>query len=256
MATVAEHWIKNWSIDLHSLVADTELRNEASYRPNLRGSALMSMSEMDLRFIRDMSFATSPLNLGEFDVVDRAVINDLCRKSYRLLYDPPNKTTLVTFWEQITEWIKSNKGKTEEEAKEVVRSVRGSVHEPGGNLVINAKMKNEGLKGVYSRGFLLLRLASALLRSQWEETRRRRSPQDWQDRLILDYVVHALLCDSSSPSKDYTILFADQEEAIGEVDDWLGTHSPFNPFEFWKQRSGSVVELCRFERSGAVAVAL
>ncbi len=256
IAAVAEYWIKNWSIDLHSLIADTELRNEASYRPNLRSNALGSMSESDLRFVRDMSFASSPLDQGQFDIVDRAVINDLCRKSYRLLYDPPNKVTLTNFWENITEWIQSNKGKTEEEARGIVRSIRGSFHESGGKLLMNAKSKNEEFRGVYSRSFLLLRLASALLRSQWEESRRRRSPQVWQDRVILDYAVHALLCDTSSPSKDYTILFADQEEAIGEVDDWLTTHAPFNPFELWKERAHSIVELCRFERTGAVAVSL
>ena len=253
---VAEYWIKNWSIDLHSLVADTELRNEASYRPNLRGNALASMSESDVRFVRDMSFALSPLDQGQFDIVDRAVINDLCRKSYSLLNDPPNKATLLSYWDNIMQWIHTNRGKTEEEAKEIVGSVRNSFREAGGKLLLDAKSRNDGFKGVYSRSFLLLRLASALLRSQWRETRRRRSPQEWQDRLILDYVVHALVCDSSNPSKDYTILFADQEDAIGKVDEWLTTHVPFNAFELWKQQAPSVLDLCKFERSGAVAVAL
>ncbi len=256
IATIGEHWIKNWSIDLHSLHVDRNLRNEASYRPNLRSDALALASRQDLRFVMDVSYATSPLSGGEFDVVDRAVINDFCRKSYKLLNDPPRRPTLEAFWGGIAEWIRTNKGKSGSEAIEIVKSIRYSHLDPGGSIVRIAHLRNKGLTGVFSRGLLLLRLASALLRSHWQEVRRRRSPQPWQDRLLLDYAVHALVCDAASPSKDYTILHADQELAITGLADWLAAQSSFNAYQLWRDQSHALVELCRFERAGMTAVAL
>lgn len=255
-STVGEYWIKNWSIDLHSLKVDKELRNEASYRPNLRSSAFALPSDADIQFVRDVAFATSPVDYGQLDIVNRAVIYDLCRKSYRLLNDPPAKASFDKFWEGVVLWIVLQKGKAEGDAREIVKSLRGAFYERGGRLVISADMKNEGITGVFSRAFLLLRLASALLRYQWLETRKRKTPQDWQDKLILDYVCHSLVSDGSSPTKDYSILGADQEQAISDVDEWLQSNLAFNPYIIWNDRTQALVNLCRFERAGAMAVAL
>jgi hypothetical protein len=119
-----------------------------------------------------------------------------------------------------------------------------------------ARKENVDLGAVFSRAFLLLRLASALLRLQWKETRLLKSPQDWQEELLQNYISHSLVHDKESSSTSYTIFGADQEKAIEEIDDWMTKNPIFNPYTLWDERPHSLINLCKFERVGAVAVAL
>ena len=253
---VGEYWVNHWSIDLHSLDKDKELRNEASYRPNFRANALASTSQDELRFVRDLSSGSIPVDVGQFDIVDRAVIYDLCRKSYNLLHDPPTKATLSKFWSDIVEWIVAHKGRSKGEADAIVSAIRTASQKPGGNLVRKADRKKQNVPAVFSRAFLLLRLSSALLRMQWEETRRRNPSQPWQGSLILDYVSHSLLCSRMAPTRDFTVLGADQEDAIDRVDVWMGKNTSFDPYGLWRSEADALVSICRFERVGALAAAL
>jgi hypothetical protein len=52
------------------------------------------------------------------------------------------------------------------------------------------------------------------------------------------------------------VLFADQEEAIAQIDESMSTSAGLNPYNLWKTQSQALASLCRFERSGAAAVAL
>jgi hypothetical protein len=252
---IAEYWIVDWTIDLNALNTDSSLRNEASYRPNLRPNALDLPSELDLRFIRDTNAATNPVDHGEFDVIDRAMVYDLCRKSFGLLF-APTRTSFVNFWGSVITWLVRNKGKTEHEAAEMVRSLRGALYEPGGKLILTARKKNREINGVFSRAFLLLRLASALLRRQWKETRLLKTPQDWQDQLVLNYVNHSLAYDRAAAPRSYTTLAADQDLAMEDIEDWVAQNVPFDIHNLWKSQSPALVSLCRLERVGAVAIAI
>lgn len=253
---VAESWIRDWSIDLHLLKGDSEIRNEASYRPNLRSVALALTSQNDVRFVRDVSLGCSPIDSGQFDNLDKAVIYDLCKTAYRLTHGQRNAAEYAKYWRSIARRLVVEKGLEAEAANQVVNSVRKALCGPARSLVMRARKANEDFTGVFSRAFLLLRLASALLRLQWKETRLRKAAQPWQDTLILDYVSHSLVCDHGVPTRDYTILRADQDEAIEQLDQWLTTKAPFNPYTMWIDQSKSLASLCRFERVGAVAVAL
>lgn len=253
---VAEFWIHDWSIDLDLLKGDSEIRNEASYRPNLRSTALALTSRDDVRFVRDVSLGCSPIDSGQFDSLDKAVIYDLCKKAYRLTHKHRTAGEYAKYWRSIAQRLIVDKGLKTEEAAQVVNSVRKALCGPAGRLVMSAREGNEEFTGVFSRAFLLLRLASALLRLQWKETRLRKTAQPWQDSLILDYVSHSLVCDHAFPTRDYTILRADQDEAIEQLNEWLTATTPFNPYTLWKDQPKALASLCRFERAGAVAVAL
>jgi len=252
---IAEYWVSDWTVDLSTLGQDSELRNEASYRPNLRLSALDLPSEGDVEFVRDVCAVAIPVDFGQFDIVDRAIVYDLCKKSYELLH-VPSGATFLAFRAGITNWIVNNKSRSENDATEMMASLRAAFREQGGKVLRRAKKENVDVGAVFSRAFLLLRLASALLRLQWKETRLLKSPQTWQEELLLSYVSHSVVHDKKSPKPSYTTFGADQESAIEEIDDWLKNNSPFNPFTLWDERSRSMINLCKFERVGAVAVAL
>lgn len=252
---IAEYWVSDWSVDLGALAQDSNLRNEASYRPNVRLNALDLPSAADLRFIRDACAASIPVDHGQFDIVDRAIVYDLFKKSYQLLFVPSGKT-FQTFRAGVGNWIVNHKNKSEAEAIEIITSLRSAFREQGGGLLGRAKKQNVDVGAVFSRGFLLLRLASALLRLQWKETRLLKSPQEWQEQLLAKYASHSLLRDQSFAISNYTTFGADQEKAVEEVDEWMTAHQIFNPYAFWDEKPQSLVNLCRFERVGTVAVAL
>lgn len=252
---IAEYWVSDWTVDLSTLSQDSELRNEASYRPNLRLSALDLPSEADVQFVRDVCAASIPVDHGQFDIVDRAIVYDLCKKSYGLLH-VPSGSTFLAFRAGITKWIVNQQNKPESDAIEMMESLRTAFREQGGGLLRRARKENVDVGAVFSRAFLLLRLASALLRLQWKETRLLKSPQDWQEELLLNYVSHSLVHDKKSPKTSYTTFGADQEKAIEEIDDWMTNNPTFNPYTLWDERPHSLVNLCKFERVGAVAVAL
>jgi hypothetical protein len=252
---IAEYWVSDWTVDLSTLSRDRRLRNEASYRPNLRSDALDLTSEADLRFVRDVCAASIPIDHGEFDVVDRAIVYDLFKKSYQLL-QVSGGATFLRFREAMVDWIEKKTGKPKPEAIQMIDALRTAFRGQGGDLVTRAR-RNSDATGVFSRAFLLLRLASALVRLQWKEARLLRSPQEWQDQLLVSYASQALLHDHKSPTKNYTIFAADQEQAIEEIDGWMSENvSAFNPYTLWDKQSHSLVNLCKFERIGAVAVAI
>jgi hypothetical protein len=252
---IAEYWVSDWTVDLSTLGQDSDLRNEASYRPNLRLTALDLPSEVDLRFVRDACAASIPVDYGQFDIVDRAIVYDLCKKSYELLHIPSG-ATFLTFRAGLANWIVNQKNRSENEAIEMITSLRTAFRQEGGTLLRRARKEHVDVGAVFSRAFLLLRLASALLRLQWKETRLLKSPQDWQEQLLLSYVSHSLVHDKESPNTSYSTFGADQEKAIEEIDDWMNKNSAFNPYTLWDERPQSLVNLCKFERVGAVAVAL
>jgi hypothetical protein len=252
---IAEYWISDWTVDLSTLAQDSELRNEASYRPNLRLNALDLPSAVDLRFVRDACAASIPVDHGQFDIVDRAILYDLFKKSYQLLYIPSG-ASFLEYRTGVANWIVNHKNKPEAEAIELIMSLRAAFREQGGSLMGRAKKHNKDVSAVFSRGFLLLRLASALLRLQWKQTRLLKSPQDWQEQLLVKYVSHSLLHDQHSTITSYTTFGSDQERAIDEVDEWMTSNSTFNPYSLWNERPHSLVNLCKFERVGAVAVAI
>jgi hypothetical protein len=65
-----------------------------------------------------------------------------------------------------------------------------------------------------------------------------------------------LLCSRAAPTRDFTVLGADQEEAIDRVDGWLSNNSSFDPYGLWRSEADALVSLCRFERVGVLAAAL
>lgn len=255
---IASHWLMDWSIDLTSLTTDRDIRNEASYRPDLTWNALHPLSDREFSFVRNINSACSAIGYGQFEYVDLALVHDLCSKACYLRYGSSKQSDMQKLWAEVSRWLTSHKGLDRGDAFSLIQTVKSAPNTSGGKLLSSADISNKSSEGVFSRALLLLRLASALQRRQWREIRLRAlsGKADWQDALLSNYAAHSNLCDQAAIITNYEIFDEDQVEAQEDIDGWLKGRRKFNPHRLWKDKPGALFQLCRFERIGILAAAL
>jgi hypothetical protein len=261
---IAENWLTNWSIDLNALFNDRDARNEASYRPDLRCSALVPLDWTEIQFICDVNSSCIPLGSGQFQSVDLALVYDLCASASTLKYLPTDKLGLRRLWNGVFRWLVNEKRLGKKEAFAILRDIQNAPHTSAGKILQLADTTNTETVGVFSRAFLLLRLASALVRRQWQKMQRvaatrttSRGLIDWQEKLLASYALYSNLWDGSSRLNNYDILDADREWAQEQLDVWIRTHRS-SPAMMWKDSSipSSLFQLCRLERVAVMAASL
>ncbi len=250
---IVRNWLDNWSIDLKYLKFDKGMRNEASYNPDLRINAFSPLSIAELRFVRDANLACSPIGQIQLGSLDLRVIYSLCESARKL-----NGFGERDFWLEVHSWLLNEKRLTDSEANGIIEEIKKAPKTPGGKLISTADKTKKTLEGVFSRAFLLLRLASALKRKQWQQMRIRASGGvlNWHQIILANYGENTHLWDSSTRPTDYTTLDDDQSSAQDDMNNWLRTITAFNPYFMWKQQQETLLKLCQFERVGIIAATL
>jgi hypothetical protein len=255
---IAQTWISAWSIDLNTLTEDRNRRNEASYRPDLSRKALSALSELELKFIRSVNNSLEPMGEGKFNDLDMVIIYNLCKTAFMAQYSRASRGQRRKFWREVKRRLINNVGYSPEETAELINALRQARYSDGSDLLVIADAKNPKPSGVFCRALFLLRLASALLRRQWQEIRTLAgwsTGNNWQDSLLLSYSVSSHLWGEREAPDDYAILAEDQVLAQELLDGWL-VGNKFNAYQLWREQPATLMNLCRLERVGVIAAAL
>ncbi|HUI05739.1 MAG TPA: hypothetical protein VL486_01910 [Verrucomicrobiae bacterium] len=256
---IAQHWLQNWSIDLNILMNDKDARNEASYRPDLRVPAMNSLSRKELAIVRDVNAACNPIAYGAFEEVDIALLHDLCLKACEVRFLPPAQDRLHRMLSEVFRWLTVIQGINSGDTLRMIRAVKRAPLSSGGSLIAAADGINSEPIAVFSRAFLLLRLASALKRRFWMNVNGlvHGGVARWQGKLLHHYGEHSNLWERANAPTDFMQLDADRVTAEDDLDKWMkdNQEKPFSPYRLWKEQGPALTELCRFERIGILAVA-
>lgn len=254
---IAGYWLQDWSVDLSSLGGDSLLRNEATYRPDLRSTAFDQLARSELEFVNSTSSGCAFCGDGRFECLDLVLMFDLCLKASELRFGESDHRTLHKVWNDVFAWLRNHKRMDRRMAAGAIKSLVSAACSTSGSIVRSAAPTNVGPVGVMSRAFLLLRLASALVRQQWAEIRMLSGggTSAWQSKALASFGLWSNLWEETKPPADYSILDADRIAAEEGVETWLaGSHS-FAPHTVWREIPSALVDLCRFERVGILAVA-
>ncbi len=247
---VVAYWLQHWSCDLTLLSADTAARNAASYGIDLKKDALSPVQQAELNVVRDANEACLSWNGEPTDQIQLMLIHDFIIKSARRLGVKKNE-----MWRVVKIWLESAAQFTPAKSKELIKLVKKMPATAAGRIFGLAEDRRSGAKGVFSRAFLLLRLATALLREQWKDIRKRSASgaAAWQRQWLVEFASHAHV-DLTSPQMDFHDLENDHEDALDEINTWLAANA-FNANSLWQNASGPLREICRLERIALWAAA-
>lgn len=82
---LAKGWLEQWSLDLKDIAKDQYLRNEVSYRPQrLRATHSQTDVARTLEKLVDFWRACEPSEIDRFELLDRNLLRQALRKTYRL----------------------------------------------------------------------------------------------------------------------------------------------------------------------------
>lgn len=254
---IAASWLQDWSIDLEKLESDRTLRNEASYRPDLRPAAFATLGATEIELVREISTGCAFEGSGRFQSIDLVLMHDLCSKACEVRFGIVDTHHMQLVWNDVIAWLHNHKGLDTNLTIEHVALLKKASSSIGGDVVRKADVSNADVSGVFSRAFLLLRLASALVRQQWEEIRvlSGGGKSAWQSVTLTAFGNWSNLWQTGAQPTDYGMLDEDRIEAEESLDNWLAANPQFVPFKMWREIPGAVVELCRFERVGLLAIA-
>jgi hypothetical protein len=256
IASIATAWLRDWSVDLCRLKSDSPLRNEATYRPDLRTTAFDSLRRRELRFILETSSGCLFGGNGRFDIVDAILLHDLCEKACELRWGGTDPALMYRLWSEIFLWFRRDRRMSPEGAMFAIRTVRDAKASPAAAVIAHASPANATAMGILSRAFLLLRLSSALARRQWSLIRARapRGASPWQSSALASFGLWCNLWGPSEPPADYGELDADRTKAEEMIEDWMVRTPTFSSHLLFAEAAESISNLCRFERVGLLAM--
>lgn len=254
---VAGRWLQDWAIDLLRLSKDQDLRNEASYRPDLTDKSFDPLVLKELQLIRTANGAFNPDALNSGDLVDVALVNDLCENVADNRYASNSGSQMFVFWQEVLQWLVTHGKKSHEEALAIIRLLRNARTTPAGHLLQEADRENTSVSGVFCRALFLLRLASAMLRRQKREMERRAhgGVLKWPFSLLSQFGLHSQVWEEGKEPGDYSTLDQDKNDADDEIAQWLDENNPsFSGFRLWSDKATATWQICRFERLGLMLV--
>jgi hypothetical protein len=244
-AQLAANWLTDWSMDLGGLVADSYLRNRASYGVDVAETAFDALTRDELDYVVNVNRSSLYEGDGSLDGVDLALLHDFCMKSGRLLYDRNQQQ----IWTKLKQWLSTSGGMGLLPAKALVKRVQEADRTAGGLILKRARRSNRNVDGVFSRAYLLLRLATTMQRSLWNYIRitSPRGEAGWQSTLLAQFARYSHLTSLSEVPTSYTDFQEDQQAAIDDTAGWLAAN-PFSSYELWRNLGESLREVARLER--------
>jgi hypothetical protein len=255
---IATHWLSNWSIDLKVFNKDKDARNEASYRPDLQIHALNPLSRKELEIVRHVSAASDRSSYGSFDETDIRLTFDLCSKACELRFGDSSKKHMDMMLSDVFRWLVVKENIEKPQALAMIRVIKAAPQSQAGNVLAAASPNDHHPVAIFSRAFLLLRLASALKRRAWTRISSlvAGGVAEWQGKLLKDYGVNAHLWEKGTAPTQLADLDVDRGAADEDIDNWIGRNSKkaFSGFRLWDEQSQSLTKLCRFERIAIINV--
>lgn len=260
-ASIAEVWLTQWSKDLLDLEVDKELRNRASYRPDLQRNSMDPLSKKEAAFLRSVSEAVGPDGQGGLEPIDPAIVYKFCEDASESLFlssgsqansNPSGKMRLELF-----KSLTNKMGLSKEKSFEILQQISAMKGHAAVELLNLADPNNKSCIGVFSRALLLLRIASLLLRATWEDMRRI-APSgvvNWQPRLLAYYGENAHLWEPDKTIGDFTSIDLDRAAVLDDLNNWERTRRKFSGYQLWQECPTQILKVCQLERVGILALA-
>src|SRR5207248_6651922 len=99
---------------------------------------------------------------------DSLVVYDLCEKAAEVRWGGANQTQMYRLWCEVFLSLQTQGGLSKSEAKFAIATLKNANNSAASRVLAQANPGNTTPIAIISRAFLLLRLASALVRRQWD----------------------------------------------------------------------------------------
>lgn len=238
---IVADWLSDWCFDLKQLSKDSRLRNSASYGVRLAPDAFPEFNRTNIDVVSGAAEACSDFDGLDADQLDLILLNDFCVKTFRMIFQEDedehklNDRNDGRIWNRLTAHLRNFVGLTESEAEELIERIRLAPNLPGFRVVENADASHRDAVGVFSRAFLLLRLATVMHHWYWQQVRQI-SPNaaTWQSDLLSIQARHANLDTMPPLFQDYFDLLQDAQDAVENLSNWHGG-TPFTGHKLWSE---------------------
>lgn len=159
----ASDWLNNWSIDLSTIGKDHTARNEASYQPNNFVSILTSIPfEDSVKQIIEMWKACEPFADGSFGVLDVHILRETMERALQgRMTLRPGTPDYRRFYVKHIQEVMGNLGINNSRIESILQKQTEVNTNPILAYAQSGRTMTQDVLGVYSRAFMLLRLASA-----------------------------------------------------------------------------------------------
>ena len=249
---IIQQWIRKWSIDLQE---DRKLRNTKSYRPDLQPDAFKPVNSPEIQFLCNINKSFN-LEQGYFESLDTAILYHLAKKSAEQNFGGFTRKKQKRFWKEVKTNLNIIKGLSVSRSSNLVERLKPIYSSDGFRIIRDADPHKKDTQAVFSRALLLIRLATVLMRGQWQEMRNRFGDDlQWQNDLVFQYSkVSNVWFDESNPpdDDDYSILNEDGFDALETIETEL--EDSFVRERLFNNHASSLAQLCRLERLALLAV--
>jgi hypothetical protein len=251
---VVADWLSDWCFDLKQLSNDSILRNSASYGVHLGPNAFPVFDGTFVDIVLKAATASIEFDNDNNDQFDLILLSDFCFKTFRMLSRTSQELNRIKerrdqrMFNRLRRHLVNVAGIPMADATDLLRRVRDATLLPGFSVITSAANNQRNATGVFSRAFLLLRLANSMHRWYWEQVRQLLpTAQTWQADLINMQALHANLATAPGMIATYFDLAEDTRDAITEIETWrTGRH--FTGHDLWSEMRSEICELCRLER--------
>jgi len=253
---LAEHWLKDWSLDLNVLEEDRHFRNDVSYRPQ-RMRTYSSSKPLIETLIRIIEFwqVCEPSASERFSLLDRYLLRQALESTYRMR---TGRTYLGKPFRRFIENAMANLGVSPSGVlKDFLLRHRARVNHP---LLIEAKKKgrdrNRNLRplAIIARAILLLRLASAAAEDMLNSRGVTQVDLGFWWRDLGESIG---LWETSAAPGQMADLWADIELVIDDVMQWCNTTATStSTIQARQQWAFELWQLAQFQRAGLWAIGL
>jgi len=245
---IGRKWLSHWGLDLKRFSQDHDARNEASYRPSRMVSSPGMGTDGTCDFLRGFWMLHDPSGFSRFEVLDRHLLRvSLKQASVASGLDPV--ANVAEYGRQIDatverlnpgglsqdDWKKFLTWRIEPELPALLVHADGEtdVGDPAHHL------------GVIARATLLLRVATGAAAHSLSEADVARSDIEFWWRHIGE---GAGIWEHGAHPVEFTDLWADVAEALGDIASWLSSTPGPTPYTFMRDRARSIIVLSTCER--------
>ena len=251
---IAKKWLTNWSMDLSRLRSDSYLRNDATYLPDFKERRMHPLGFSEFRSVCDLNKVVLPEEPGVLRQLDLAILRDFCDKSAMLRFGNTDPAAIDKLLRGACKWLHIQKGQDLIISRDMIQTLRDTETNSATQILRLSDAILQEPINVMCRALLLLRLASALVRIQWQMAQQlsHTAASSWQDKVLMGIAGNAHLVDTFDLTEEVDWLTLDEDaiQAQEELSGHLRSRRNFQPFGMWKMKSESFLELSRFERVG------
>ena len=236
--SLADTWMKAWSVDFHKMPGDRRSRNRATYQPTAVTSAGPRAAGDVARTLIDLWQLVEPQGGAGFSRLDSYLLRQAVKRLRRALpREQQSRVTVNSIMENLP---------LSESSRRYWRGVLLAGTQDGDEFLAGAASDCYGSKQLLARALLLLRLAtgsvSRLLSESMDEARTKLAFW-WHDLRVKRH-----LWPGDKPPDVFSDLWDDVDVALARIDDWTRHNARGCYYDLWRAHARDVAVLATTER--------